>query len=631
MLDSIRKYANSWVAQVLMGVLVLSFGVWGVADVFTGFRANDIASVGSTQITATDYQRDYEAMMHALSQQVGQELTPDQARQAGIPGQVIGRLVNEATLDNAAMKLKLGISDGTLARTIAANPQFMADGKFNRQYLQQVIRQQGFTENDFIIDQRQAYLRSQLAEAFAGAITAPETYLRAFQDYSTEQRAISYVTLAAPAATAIADPGETDLTTYFNAHKGDWNAPEVRAVSYFRLSPADAASAEEVSDDEAKKAYDAQPDRFSTPEQRDVQQLVFKDSADASAAVASLAGGKTFDDLLADREMKVGDVDLGMMTKAKIADPAVAAAAFSLAEGGVSPLVTGQFGPALVRVTKIASGTTTSFDQAKADLKKEIAQQHAAAEIGDMRDAIEDARAGGATLADAAAKYGLKVVVVQALDASGNDVNGKPVADLPAGLAAAAFQTDVGLENNPIQPDDSSYVWYDVTGVTAPHERPLADVRDQVMKSWKDSQRTKQLDAAAAALKTRLDNKEDLATAAASFGLTVKKADKLTRVTKPSGDLSADALAAIFAAQQGAAAVANGPDPMTRVVLVVDDIAPPQFVASSPETAEAQRRLTGQLTNSLLGLYVAQLQTQYSVKFNQGALQQVLGGGNSAN
>jgi peptidyl-prolyl cis-trans isomerase D len=631
MLDTIRKYANSWVAQGLMGVLVLSFGVWGVADVFTGFRSNDIASVGSTQITATDFQRDYEAMMHAVSQQIGQELTPDQARQAGIPGQVIGRLVNEATLDNAAMKLKLGISDNALAGKIAADPQFLANGKFNRDYLEQVIRQRGFTDNDFIIDQRQAYLRSQLAEAFAGAITAPETYLHAFQDYSTEQRAISYVTLTAPAATAIADPGETDLTTYFNAHKADWNAPEVRAVTYFRLSPADAASVDEVSDEDARKAYDAQPDRFSTPEKRDVQQLVLKDNNDASQAVAALAGGKTFDDLLADRKMKAGDVDLGLVTKDKIVDPTVATAAFSLAEGGVSPLVTGQFGPALVRVTKIVPGTTTSFDSAKADLKKEVAQQRAVSQIGDMRDAIEDARAGGATLASAAAKYALKVVVIPALDASGNDLAGKSIADLPVGLAAAAFQSDVGLENNPIQTDDSSYVWYDVTGVTAPHERPLAEVHDQVVKSWKDGQRAKQLDAGAAALKTRLDNKEDFATAAASLGLTVKKADKLTRVTKPSGDLSADALAAVFLAQQGTAAVASGPDPMTRVVFVVDNIVVPDFVASSAEATEARRRLSGQLTTSLLGLYVAQLQSQSSVKFNQGALQQVLGGGNSTN
>ena len=75
MLDTLRKYASSWVAQLLMGILVLSFGVWGVADVFTGFRSNDIARIGSTEITLNDFERDYNATMRQVSAQIGQDLT----------------------------------------------------------------------------------------------------------------------------------------------------------------------------------------------------------------------------------------------------------------------------------------------------------------------------------------------------------------------------------------------------------------------------------------------------------------------------------------------------------------------------------------------------------------------------
>ena len=631
MLDTLRKYASSWVAQLLMGILVLSFGVWGVADVFTGFRSNDIARIGSTEITLNDFERDYNATMRQVSAQIGQDLTPDQARQAGIPNQVIGRLVNRATLDSAASKLGLGISDALLATKIASDPQYIGNtGKFDRNYLEKLIRSMGYTDNDFIINQRRDYIRNQLAQAFAGGIAAPDTYVHAVQDFRSEQRKVSYVILTAPAATAIPDPGDTDLTTYFNAHKTEWNAPEVRAVSYFSLSAADAASTQDVTDDEAKKAYDGAPDQFSTPEKRDVQQVVFKDRSEADRAAAALAGGKTFDQLMADRKLTPADVDLGGVTKDKIVDPAVAAAAFALAANAVSPVVDGQFGPAILRVTSITPATVTSFDQVKADLKKQIAQQRAASEIGDMHDAIEDARAGGGTLADAAAKYGLKVIAVPAIDAHSNDAAGKPIASLPAGLVPAAFQSDVGLQNDPIQPDTNSYVWYDVTAVTAPHERPMSEVHDRVVASWKDVERAKQLDASAAALKTRLDNKEDLATVATSLGSTVKTADKLTRLTKPSGYLSAAAFAATFASQKGAAVVTLGADSMTKLVLVVEDITVPPFVVGSPEVAQSKQTLDSQLTNAFLGLYVNQLQSQTNVKFNQVALQQALGATNTA-
>ena len=87
----------------------------------------------------------------------------------------------------------------------------------------------------------------------------------------------------------------------------------------------------------------------------------------------------------------------------------------------------------------------------------------------------------------------------------------------------------------------------------------------------------------------------------------------------------ADALGATFASQKGAAAVANGTDPMSRLALVVEDIVVPPFVVGSPEVAQAQQTLDNQLTNAFLNLYVAQLQSQANVKFNQLALQQALG------
>ena len=94
MLDGLRKYATGWAAQLLMGLLVLSFAAWGVNDVFNGFRSNDIAMVGSTPITLSDYQRTYELAMTDLAQRLGQQLTPDQARQFGVPNQVLRQLVS---------------------------------------------------------------------------------------------------------------------------------------------------------------------------------------------------------------------------------------------------------------------------------------------------------------------------------------------------------------------------------------------------------------------------------------------------------------------------------------------------------------------------------------------------------
>ena len=632
MLDSLRSYATGWIAQLLMGILVLSFAVWGVNDVFTGYGSNDIAMVGSRAVTVAEFQRDYDLAVQNLGRQLGQTLTSEQARQAGIPSQILGRLINQATLDHAASKMGLGISNQALSHKIAADPQFFGNaGTFDRGYLTEIIRSQGLSENDFIVNRRREDARNQLAQAFAGGILAPASYVRAVHEYRSEERDVSYVIITAPAASEIGDPGEADLTAYYDTHKAEWTTPEVRAVSYFVLAPADVARTDEVTDDDAQKNYDAHKDRFATPEKRKVEQIVFKDRAEADQAVAGLTGGKTFDALMTERNLKPADVDLGLVTKDKIVDPAVADAAFGLALNAISPVVNGQFGPAILRVTSIEPAVITTFDQAKADLKKEIADQRAVAEIADTHDSIEDARAAGGTLAEIAGKYGLKVVAIPSIDGTGKDIDGNVVANVPTGLDAAALESDVGIENDPIQPDRNSFVWYEVTAVTAPRERPLAEVRDKVVTAWKDAERTKRTIAKADAIKTRIDSKEDLATITTDLGLEVKTAAKLTRLTKPAGDISTAALVAVFNGPKGAAVVANGAEPMTRLVLVTNEVTVPAFVDDAPDLADSRKALDGQFINAFLGLYVTELQSKTDVKFNQVALQQVLGATDTGN
>jgi peptidyl-prolyl cis-trans isomerase D len=106
----------------------------------------------------------------------------------------------------------------------------------------------------------------------------------------------------------------------------------------------------------------------------------------------------------------------------------------------------------------------------------------------------------------------------------------------------------------------------------------------------------------------------------------VKKATALTRVMQPAGDISADVITAAFSGPQGTAAIANGTDPMTRIVLVVDTVTLPPFDAKAPELTTSKQTLDSQFINAFLSLYVGQLQNQTKVSYNQVALNQVIGG-----
>jgi peptidyl-prolyl cis-trans isomerase D len=610
----------------MIAALVIAFAVWGVSDVFTGFRSDTVAEVGRTSITIADFQRQYETAKRQFGQQIGRPITDDQARVFGIPQQVLSQLVSNATLDDAARSLGLGISNKTLASQIADDPAFKGpNGTFDRLQFNQVLQSAGYTEAQYISYLRSTYLRQQIANGLGGGAMVPDAYLQALHEYQSDKRAISYVIVTPAMAGEVGTPTDADLQKYFDAHKADWKAPEYRAVSYVAMTPADLAKPEEVSDEDAKKSYDGQAARFTTPEQRKVEQIVFKDKADADAAAAALAGGKTFDDLIAERNLKPADVDLGLVTRDKLIDAAVADAAFGMAQPGVSGVIAGRFGPVMVRVSQIQPQVVKGFDEVKADLKKEIATQRAAQEVSDQHDVIEDARAGGETLAEVASKYGLKLVTLAAVDKDGKDKDGKDVADVPAGLVAAAFDTDVGLENAPLAIGGGGYVWYDVTAVTQARDRDLAEVKDKVADAWKREQVDEKLTAKANDIRDRLGKGEDIAKVATDLGTEVKTVADITRSTKANGDLTAAAIQGTFSGPKGTAAVAAGAADQTKVVLVVTASEVPPYFSGAPEMDQAKTQLADQISNDFLVQYMTQVQAQLGVSVNQAALAQAIG------
>ena len=626
MLDTLRKMTSGWVVQIMMLLLVISFGVWGVADVFRGYGANDIAKVGNIHLTGAEFRRRFDISVRQVGQQIGKNLTSEEAVQLGVPQRVLSQMITEATLDDTAGEMGLSVSPDTVGRLIREDPNLHGPtGEFSRSDFAQIAQAQGLTESDLVLLLKADYIRNQLDQGLAGNVTVPEAIIGAVAEYRDDTRALSYVVLTAPAASDIADPSDADLETYFNAHKADYKAPEYRAIAYFALTPDEIAKPADVSDADAQKRYDQQKDRFVTPGTRHVEQIVFKDKADAEAAAKELANGKSFDDLMAERNLKTSDVDLGQVAKDKVVDPAVADAAFGMADAGVSGVIAGRFGAVIVRVSSIVPEVVKSFDEVKDQLKKEIATEQAANDIIAMRNSIEDARAGGAKLEEVAQKYGLKVVNVAEVDQSGNGPDGKPIADLPPLLVSSAYASDVGMENNPIEPTRNTFVWYDVTQVMPAHDRTLAEVRDKVLAAWKDGERQKKVADEADALKAKLGTAGDFAKVAADAGLTVKTADKLTRVSKPTDDLSAAAIVAAFAGPKGTVAVADGTTDMTKVVLAVDDSTVPTFNPGDPQLAQIKTQLDSQFVNDLLAAYVTERQSKIDVQINQAALTAALG------
>ena len=319
---------------LVMGVLIISFGIWGIGDIFRGFGQSTLAKIGSTEISIEQFRQIYNDRLQQVSRQFGRPLTQDQARAFGLDRQVLQQMVAETTLDEAARNLGLHISNDEIMKQIYNDPNFKgAGGKFDPSRFVQLIRNAGFSEQRYVAEQRKVALRRQIAGSVSAGAAPSSTLLDALNRFQGEQRSIDYVKLEAAQAGTIDAPTPEQLKSYFDQHKVQFRAPEYRKISFLVMTPDELAKWTTVTDEDARKVYDETKAKYATPEKREVWQIVFPNEEEAKAARDKVAGGLSFDDLAKERKLKPSDIDLGLVTKSAIIDPKVAEAAFALKAG----------------------------------------------------------------------------------------------------------------------------------------------------------------------------------------------------------------------------------------------------------------------------------------------------------
>ncbi len=629
MLRGMRKASSNWVGKtimaVVMGVLIISFGVWGIADIFRGFGQSTVAKVGHTEISLNEFRQIYTDRLQQISRQFGRPLTPDQARAFGLDRQVLQQTIAEAALDEEARRLGLGQSDDQIRQLIMNDPNFKGvGGAFDANRFQAVIRNFGYTEQRYVSEQRKVSLRRQITGTIGAGLEPPKAMLEVLTRFQNEQRAIEFVKLDAAQAGTIDAPSPEALAAYFEDHKVQFRAPEFRKIAFVVISPEEIGKWTQVSDDDAKKLFDQRKDRLGTPEKRQIHQIVFPTAAEAQAARERLAGGLSFEDLGKERGLSASDVDLGLVTKSSL-DPAIGDAVFALPAGEISQPIQGGLGTAIVKVDKIEPGVEANYASLAGDIKREIATERARIKVAELRDKMEDERGAGTSVSDAAQKLGLAAVTIDAVDRSGRAPDGQPVANIPQGLdvVSQAFNSDVGVDNDPIS-FHGGYVWYDVLATTPSRDRNLDEVRDQVEARWRQDQIAAKLKTKASEMVQKLEQGGKLADEAAAIGAKVETASGFKRDDQPAGVPTNVVAAAFRTAKDGV-----GQTPVTGgsevIVFRVTDIIDPAVDAASDAIKKLKDSIDRAQTDEQVASYVNKLQTDIGTTINQAAFAQVTG------
>lgn len=508
--------ASQTFVWIILGLLVVALMGFGATS-FTGSSAS-VARVGSANVTVEEYGRALNQELRALQAQAGRAIPLSEARNFGIDQVVLGRLVGSAALSDQAGLTGISVGDERIGEQIRTNPNFVGiNGGFDREAYQFTLEQNGFSVRAYEETVRDEISRQIVQAGISGGVRAPEPYVDALMNFVREARDVTWAEvtegdLAAP----IEDPTDADLAQYHSDNEDAFTLAEGKALTIAALTPEMILDGIEIDEETLREIYQERIELYETPERRLVERLVFATAEDVDAAKARLdSGDVTFDELVEERGLTLADIDLGDVTRRDL--DAAADAVFALEAPGIAGPADSPLGPALFRMNAIFPASSTSFEEARAGLWAELANERARRIILDEISPVDDLLAGGATLEELADETEM---VLSSLEWRPGASEG--LAAYEAIRRAAAVVSD-GDFPEVIELDDGGIAALRLDETIAPALQPLEEVREDVAEGWRTQELGFQLAARAA------DIAESLGADTSETGLTFTTSEGLFR------------------------------------------------------------------------------------------------------
>ncbi len=636
MLEFLRAKKDSIVLKAFLGLLALSFGIWGVGDfIGTSKLSPGVAlKAGRAELKTQSVQRRFVRELERFREAMGGQAVNDDAIKRSVMATMMDDMTRGTIVDAAALDIGITVSRDQIREMIMKDQNFQQNGKFSQMLFDQTLNDNQLTEAAYVELMQMSLRNSEVMRPVAVNAYAPDTLIDGLFAYRSETRVADTLLIPAAAMTLQKTPTEDELKAVYDKNIAAFTAPEFRKLTILTLGATDLVKPESVDDAEVKTYYEQNSARYQTPESRHIVQLLFDTKEKAEAARTQAAPGDTLETLA--KKANAGDViDLGDLTTdsplAKTISAAFAAPAHEISPPTESPL-----GWHLFETTAIKPKTVMTLDEAKEEIRKAIAADKGADAVYDASTHMEDALASGTPVAEVAKMIGARLDEIGPIDQAGQNKAGFPLPNLfdPKNFLPTAFSTPAGKDSKLMDlPTHDGYYVIHVDEVTPPTPKPLIDVRAQAVALWEADTRTAQAqavadklvaDAGSSTLLSSLEAK-DKRLSYAPLGPVTRFGDGAERQHVVDGArVSPQMLDKLFAAKIGdvfTAPVATG-----IIVARLKEIAPPKPVG---DLARAREELAAATRNELSSNLADQLGRAFTIRYpvdvDQKAIDDIVG------
>ena len=381
MLEVIRNRAQGWIARIILGLVVVTFAVFGIDSYFSGGSAGKpVATVGDGAISQQDFQQ---ALVNHKDALTGMGVKVDTA-DPKFREEVLKQLVDTQILAEAARSMGLSVAPTAAQQIIAAAPAFQQDGKFSEQRLDNWLRTKGMSRAQLLAMVQQDVLINQLQQGLGDGVVLAGASVDAMVSALGQELEVQERIFDAARYLADAKVDEAAVKGEYETNGKRFETPAQVRVEYLLFKPGAIQGAMAPSETDLRRAYDESLAALASKEERRARHILILADAGMADANKKAARAKA-DKLLA--EVKAQPAKFADLAKQHSQDPGSAAnggdldwfsrdrmvkpfadAAFALKKGEISGVVESEFGFHIIKLDDIRKPQAPSFESQRAQL-----------------------------------------------------------------------------------------------------------------------------------------------------------------------------------------------------------------------------------------------------------------------
>ncbi len=533
MLDLLRRNASGPFGLTLIILLVLAFSVWGIGDIFRNYDVGTLARIGDREVDSQEFLFRYNREINRISNELERFVSNEEARDSGIDIQILTNLLVEKTLNSSADEMKLRPSDNSLTERLKNTSSFRnAFNQFDKNVFNQVLRQNGITEDLFFSMERDSIAQAQIYRALFENLNISKEFSNLIHRFQNEDRSVDYLVLNTN--TEKVDPYEInnqELLSYYNNNKDNYKSESKRDFTLLSLLKSEISSLIEVEEEIIKEIYENNLSDYETPEKRTYYVIPFNSSEEVNSALNNFKENTDINNIIVSRGLSVEDVLQSSISLEEGLNEAISNKAFEVDKNILAGPVQGPFGPTLIYVTKIESSLKKTFLEVKEKIEQDYKSEETQDKIYEIYNVIEDQRAAGLTFEEIALENNLKLSQYSSVNDNGSNFSNSDI-DLALRnlIIETIFDSDIGLEMDPLEDQNGNVVFIRVDNIDEETILNFDNVQNEVRSDIINQRQKKDLeDISFQYLNDINNNINNLEQIADNLNVAILKRDNLSR------------------------------------------------------------------------------------------------------